>query len=207
VSKENMMDPIKLPEYECCGDCTFDVLDVNLGNGPASLCKETAEFLRDVVTVYKAKPPRRYYKQRAKISCVWCFASQIVKLTAEIAGTDKSEAFLVGKYRGRTAAEVYTSGDDGRRYVESCAEHHPVERQHQLAKEYLNANRLGLCGTGEALVSGGSDDAVRGGGTEGLHNCGTQERGLLAAAETHASTRWRLIGRVEPDTRRDQGGV
>ena len=200
------MDPIKLPDYECCNDTTFDVVDVNLGNGPASLCKETADFLRDVVTVYKAKPPRRYYKQRARIACVWCGACQVVKLTAEIAGTDKSETFLVGKYKGKTPAEVYASGQDGRRYVESCAEHHPVAKQHQLAKDYLNENRLRVREAGEALASGGSDDAVRGGGLRSLHDGGASERGVLGLAAAATSLGWVQIG-VCANPGGDQGGV
>jgi len=200
------MDPIKLPDYECCGDCTFDVLDTNLGNGPASLCRETAEFLRDVVTVYKAKPPRRYYKQRAKISCVWCGASQVVKLTPEIAGTDKSETFPAGKYRGKTPAEVYASGQDGRRYVESCAEHHPVAKQHQLAKEYLDANRPGLCGTGETVAEGGCDNPVGRGGLRRLDDCGASERGVLGLTEAATSLGWVRIG-VHPNTGGNPSGV
>ena len=201
------MDPIKLPDYECCGDCTFDVLDTNLGNGPASLCKETADFLRDVVTVYRAKPPRRYYKQRARIACVWCGACQVVKLTDEIAGTDKSETFPAGKYKGKTPAEVYASGQDGRRYVESCAEHHPVLKQHQLAKDYLNENRPELRATGKAVAGGRGDNAVSGGGLRSLDDCGASERGVLGTAETLASLGWRRIGRVGANTGGDQGGV
>ena len=200
------MDPIKLPDYECCGDCTFDVLDTNLGNGPASLCKETAEFLRDVVTVYNAKPPRRYYKQRAKIACVWCGAVQVVKLTAEIAGTDKSETFLVGKYRGKTPAEVFAGGQEGERYVRSCAEHHPVLKQHQLAKEYLDANQLGVRAAGKAMAEGGSDNPVRGGGIGRLDDSGATQCGVLGLAEAATSLGWRRIG-VHPNTGRDQGGV
>jgi len=200
------MDPIKLPDYECCGDCTFDVLDTNLGNGPASLCKETAEFLRDVVTVYKAKPPRRYYKQRARIACVWCFASQIVKLTPEIAGTDKSETFPAGKYRGKTPAEVYASGQDGERYVRSCAEHHPVAKQHQLAKEYLNENRHRVREAGEALAGGGSDNAVSGGGLRCLDDCSASQRGVVGITSAATSLGWVQIG-VCANPRGDQEGV
>ena len=201
------MDPIKLPDYECCNDTTFDVLDTNLGSGPASLCKETADFLRDVVTVYNAKPPRRYYKQRAKIACVWCGACQVVKITPEIAGTDKSEAFLVGKYRGRTPAEVYAAGEDGRRYVESCAEHHPVAKQHQLAKEYLNENRPGVRGTGKTVAGGRSDNAVDRGGLKCVDDCSASERGVLGLAEAAASLGWRRIGGVGANAGGDQSGV
>ena len=201
------MDPIRLPEYECCNDSTFDVLDTNLGNGPASLCKETAEFLRDTVSVYKARPPRRYYKQRARIACVWCGACQVVKLTDEIAGTDKSETFPAGKYKGKTPAEAYAAGEDGRRYVESCAEHHHVAKQHQLAREYLNENRPELRAAGKTVAGGGGDNPVSCGGLRSLHDSGAEERGILGIAEAATSLGWRRIGGMEPKPGGDQSGV
>ena len=203
------MDPIRLTDYECCGDSLFDVIDVNLGSGPVSLCKETEAFLRDVVTVYKARPPRQYYKQRARIACVWCGACQVVKLTDEIAGTDKGDVFPVGKYRGQTPAEVFSSGQEGERYVRSCAEQHHVAKQHQLAKEFIDGRTSDdrVHGTGDPVAGGGGDDAVGGRPLKRLDNCGSPECGVLGIAEAATQAGWRVIGRLGAVTRGDQGGM
>ena len=203
------MDPIRLTEHECCGDCLFDVLDTNLGSGPVSLCKETEAFLRDVVTVYKARPPRQFYRQRARIACVWCGASQVVRLTDAIAGVDRSEVFPVGRYRGKTPAEVFASSQEGARYVESCAIQHHVAKQHQLARDYIDgrASEDRVRRTGEPMAGGQCDHPVGRAGLRRIDDLGSTERGVLGIAEVAAQIGWRLIGRVESDAGGDQDGV